>query len=449
MIAAAVDRAEDTRMRFCKLLSAAFAMLSLACPPSETPGPAPQPTPAPPLPGLPDAEPAVKGPFQPAGDADVTALIASNQDFVAALYGQLAKTQTGNFAASPLSISLALAMTYAGARADTSAAMRTTLRFVGDSDTTHRAFGTLLRGYQPKDKQDYELTIANRLFGYSGVAFEEAFLGVTADHYLAPLEKVDFRANAEGARKHINDWVAETTKSKITDLLPEGSIKRDTVLVLTNAIYFNGTWVEKFDKASTAERAFFAPSGEVKVPTMHLQHHFQYGEADDNQLLTMFYRGGPMALTIVLPGRKRSLAETEAAITAGKLEPWMASMRKALVMVALPKFEISGAALSLKDTLTAMGMGVAFDEMKANFRGMATGGDPNLFISDVFHKAFVDVHEEGTEAAAATGVVMMPTSAMLPSEPKQFSADRPFVFVIHDAANKTVLFMGRVADPRK
>lgn len=436
-------------MRLLKSCAALFALTALACPPSETPGPdpAPQPVPGPAPTGAPVVEPAVKGPFKPAEDTALASLTESNNRFAADLYGQLAKSQTASFAASPISISLALSMAYAGASGETSAQMKQTLGFSLDSDATHRAFGTLLRSWAPKAKSQYELTVANRLFGSKAIAFEPAYLEVTKDHYQAPLEQLDFKGAAEKSREHINAWVAETTKKKITNLIPEGAIGADTLLVLANAIYFNGTWSEKFEKDATIDKPFFAPTGEVKAPTMHMEDHFQYGEADDNKLLTLYYRGGPMAMTIVLPDAKDGLAKTEQAIAADKLGSWTEGMRRANVSIALPKFKISGASISLKDTLTAMGMGLAFDEQRASFRGMAAGGEPNLFIGDVFHKAFVDVHEEGTEAAAATGAVMYPTSAMLPSEPKPFIADHPFVFFIRDAQKGTILFMGRVMDP--
>lgn len=438
-------------MRLLNSCAALLALTALACPPSEQPGPGPAPQPAPgPAPtGAPVGEPAVKGPFAPAGEAELESLTQSNNRFAASLYGQLAKSQKESFAASPISISLALSMAYAGASGETSAAMKKTLGFQLDSDGTHRAFGTLLRSWAPKTDAQYELTVANRLFGSQAIGFEPAYAEATKDHYQAPLEKLDFAGAPEPSRRHINDWVADKTQEKITNLLPEGAVGPDTLMVLANAIYFNGTWSEKFDKDATVDKPFFAPSGEVKAPTMHMVDHFQYGEADNNKLLTLYYRGGPMALTIVLPDEKDGLAQTEQGIAAGKLGSWTEGMRRANVSIALPKFEISGASLSLKDTLTAMGMGRAFDEQRAEFRGMAAGGEPNLFIGDVFHKAFVDVHEEGTEAAAATGAVMYPTSAMLPSEPKPFIADHPFVFFIRDAQKGTILFMGRVLDPTK
>lgn len=437
-----------SRSRF----SAAFLALSLlGCPPAPGPEPKPEPVPQPvPVPGgrVDQGTPAVKGPFSPATDPELAQIVQSSSAFAAALYGQLARTQTGSFAASPMSISLALAMAYAGARADTSAQMQTTLKLSLDSDTTHRAFGTLLRKWAPQDGAQYELTIANRLFGYEGVAFAEPFVEVTRDHYQAPLEKLDFKGKAEASRQHINQWIGEQTQQKITDLLPEGAITPDTALVLTNAIYFNGTWTEKFDKKATQPKPFYAPTGTVSAPTMFQEHHFRYGEADGNKLLSLFYRGGSIALTVVLPDARDGLAQTERDIVGGKLDGWTKNMGRALVKVALPKFKISGASLSLADTLRAMGMPLAFDPQRANFTGMASGG-PNLFIGDVFHKAFVDVHEDGTEAAAATGAVMYPTSAMLPSEPKLFNADHPFVFFIHDAQSGTILFMGRVLDPTR
>lgn len=432
------------------LILLALALTQLGCPPEAGPDPVPQPAPVAAPGGVVDSgEPAVKGPFSPAGEDDLTALTQSNNAFASALYGHLAKTQKGSFAASPVSISIALAMTYAGARDATSKQMRDTLRLSLESDATHRAFGTLLRSWAPKADAQYQLTVANRLFGHREIAFDDSYVEVTRDHYQAPLEKVDFRTQPDAARVQINDWVADKTKDKITDLLPEGSITSATALVLTNAIYFNGTWTHEFDEAATRPVAFHTAGGEVQAPTMHMQEHLTYGEADDNKLLTLFYRGSPIAMTIVLPDERDGLAETEKHIAAGKLDGWLKKMGRARVDLALPKFKISGASIALKETLSAMGMPLPFDERRADFRGMAAGGEPNLFLSNVFHKAFVDVHEKGTEAAAATAPVMMLTSAPLPSDPKPFKADHPFVFFIRDAKTGSILFMGRVTDPTK
>jgi serpin B len=379
----------------------------------------------------------------PQGKAD-KAVIAGQNAFALDLYKQL-RAEEGNLFFSPYSISTALAMTYAGARGDTAKEMAQTLHFPADSELLHASYAALLNQLQGDgQKRGFQLNVANALWGQKGEPFLNPFLTLVRDRYRAGLSELDFKANPEEARKTINTWVEKKTQDKIQNLLPQGSVTPLTRLVLTNAIYFKGDWANQFLKGGTHEQPFTTGAGAaVKVPMMNQTNQFGYLDADAFQMLEMPYVGKDLSMVVLLPKKTDGLAEMEKTLTVDKLTGWIGKLRPTRVQVGFPKFKMTKG-FSLADTLAKMGMPLAFSD-RADFSGM--NGSRDLFITGVFHKAFVDVNEEGTEAAAATGVVVGVRSAPA-QKVTRFVADHPFVFVIRDVRSGSVLFMGRVTDPR-
>jgi serpin B len=294
------------------------------------------------------------------------------------------------------------------------------------------------------------LRVANRLFAEKSYALEAPYVA-RMSALGAPTEPVDFRRAPGAARVHINSWVAQQTADRIKDLLPAGAINDQTRLALVNAIYLLADWAEPFRKEATRPRPFHAPGKAPReVPTMGQVAHFKYGEAPGVQLLEMPYVGGDIAMTFVLPTEREGLGAIEGRLDAAQLAAWVGAMKGERVSVALPKFTVDPSQpLKLSDELTRLGMPLAFDTGRADFTGIAAPPDPadRLVISEVFHKAFVKVDEKGTEAAAATAVVMMRAGSAAMQPPKQFVADHPFLFFIRDTRSGLVLFMGRVVDP--
>lgn len=378
-----------------------------------------------------------QGPFR-AG-----AVVRGNTAFALDLYRRL-RVAKGNLFFSPYSISTALAMTWAGAREHTELQMAQTLHFPSDQQQLHAAFASLearLRSVQ--EKGHVRLEVANALWPHAGYPFLEAFLALAQEYYGVAITPVDYR-DFEAARRRINAWVEEKTHDRIRELIPQGVLTVLTRLVLVNAIYFKGDWANQFDAALTRDAPFrIAPSEQVQAPTMARKDSFAYGEFDDLQILELPYAGGDLSMLILLPGKADGLADLEAALTAENLRRWTGNLWETEVEVFLPRFEI-GQGFRLDATLAAMGMPDAFDEDKANFAGM-DGNEKWLYIGAVLHKAFVKVNEEGTEAAAATAVVMLARG--LPMPPPTFRADHPFVFLIRERNTSTILFLGRVVDP--
>ena len=366
-----------------------------------------------------------------------------NNAFAFNLYGKL-REQPGNLFFSPDSISLALAMTYDGARGQTAEQMARTMHFTLDREQLNEGFGTLLNELNGEGKKRaYELHVANALWGQKGHRFLPPFLDTSHKYYGAGLRLVDFTGNAEASRQAINQWVEQETHNKIRDLLPQGSIDDLTRLVLTNAIYFKGTWQRQFKKALTHDGPFLVSTKErVQVPMMHQEETFRYLKDKDAQVLEMPYQGNDLSMVVVLPRRPDGLNHLESTLNPEKLDNWLARARPMHLLVSLPRFKLTKE-LSLGDVLSSMGMPLAFSA-QADFSGM--DGEKDLHISAVLHKAFVDVNEEGTEAAAATGAIM--TLAAMPVT-ERFQADHPFIFLIRDNHSGSVLFLGRVVNPAK
>ena len=279
------------------------------------------------------------------------------------------------------------------------------------------------------------------------------FVALTRDRYSAPIEAVDFRTGFEPARLHINEWTASQTQDRIRDLLPPRSLNDLSRLVLVNAIYFRGTWRYRFPEDATRDQPFYPSAGApAAVPTMRITARLGFARPDGAQILELPYVGDELSMVLLLPNERDGLGALEQALTAERLSGWIGALQPAQVEVELPRFRIDPpASVPLKDTLRTMGMPIAFTP-QADFTAMsaATTPDEQLYIDNVFHKAFVEVNEEGTEAAAATAVVMRARGGGAGAAPPtpRFVADHPFLFLIRDTRSGAVLFMGRVADPR-
>jgi serpin B len=376
--------------------------------------------------------------------ADRAALVKDNTAFALDLYGKL-REREGNLFLSPYSISTALGMTYAGARGETAEQMAKKLHFTLEPDRLHPAFAALVQEVNGEGKKrGYQLSTANALWGQKGYGFKEDFLKLTRDNYGAGLNEVDYMRSIEAARKTINAWVEKETNNKIKELIKDGMLESDTRLVLTNAIYFKGDWASQFKKDLTRQEEFrLGASGKVKTALMHQNGEFGYFEDKDVQGLELPYVGKDLSMVVLLPKKVDGLADLEKGLTADKLGGWMKALRPCEVIVTLPKFKTTSE-FRMKEVLSELGMPIAFSR-RADFSRMNGGQEP-LMIGDVVHKAFVDVNEEGTEAAAATGVIAKPGSVQ--ADPV-FRADHPFVFLIRDRRNDSILFLGRLADPSK
>jgi len=373
-----------------------------------------------------------------------TATIAKGEcEFAFDLYAQL-RSKDGNLFFSPYSISNALAMTYAGARGKTAEQMANTLHFGLPPLRLHNAYGDLIRTLNAGGEQrKYRLEVANALWGQKDYGFLPEFIQLTQNHYGAGLKELDFQNATEQSRKTINAWVEEKTQDKIKNLIPERVLQPDTRLVLTNAIYFKAAWMEKFSEKATKKEDFKVGSGKtVSVPMMHTNEILSYLDGGTFQLLELPYEQRQLSMLVVLPKAVDGLADVEKTLSAAKVTEWAAKMKGHQVNLTLPKFKITSE-FSVKQALSAMGMPLAFSK-SANFSGMTSR--EKLFIDEVLHKAFVDVNEKGTEAAAATAVIMRPTSARI-APPATFRADHPFVFLIRENRTGSILFLGRVVNP--
>ncbi len=387
---------------------------------------------------------------EPVPEDDLELLRQGNTDFAFDLYRELsAESDAGeNMFYSPLSISIALAMTYAGAKGETKTEMADVLHFDLPEPELHAAFNALDQALESRgqdalgsDGEPFRLNVVNALWGQVGFPFLESFLDVLALYYGAGMTLLDFMADPEAGRLVINDWVAEQTENRIEDLIPKNVITEYTRLVLTNAVYFNASWKEPFMEEITRDGEFSTPESTVTVAMMHGMTDYGYGEGDGYQAVELLYDGDELSMVILLPEEGR-MAEIEGALDGAFVKSLTDSLETHNVDLTMPKFSFTQS-FGLKDTLKSMGMNIPFIGGEADFTGIA---DPSeLYISDVIHKAFVAVDEKGTEAAAATAVVVSDTS--VPLDPKVVTLDRPFIFFIRDIQTGAVVFVGRVADP--
>lgn len=371
--------------------------------------------------------------------ADQQALAAGNSRFALDLYGRLCTAQ-GNLFFSPYSISAALAMTYAGARGNTASQMAAVLHFALDPERLHPAFAgleVLLESWQKAGR--IALSVANSLWPQLGERFKRAYLDLVLHYYGVTITAVDYARDPEGSRQRINAWVEDKTQEKIKELILPQHVSGPSVLILVNAIYFKGDWASQFDAANTRPAPFYVTAEKsVEVSLMRQKASFGYAELPGLQVLELPYQGDELSMVVLLPQAGNGLAELEQAFSLENLANWLGRLRVQEVDVLLPRFKLTGQ-FELKDVLEAMGMTDAFG--LADFSGMTTG---QLFISNVVHKAFVEVNEEGTEAAAATAVVF---ARGLPLPAPVFRADRPFLFLIRERSSGSILFLGRLADP--
>ncbi len=387
----------------------------------------------------------------PSGPDDRELLVQGNSRFAVELFRQF-QNQPGNLFLSPYSISSALAMTYGGARGVTANEMARVLHFDLPPGRLHPAFSGLARSLVPEGQGQppYQLRIANALWGHRAGRFQPEFLKLTRDHYGAGFYGLDF-SNPEPARQTINNWVARQTENKIQNLLGPGHITPLTRLVLTNAIFFKGRWDSPFSKEDTRPGNFHLVNGQtIQTPLMFQKDRCGYAEAPGLQILTLPYAGKHFSMVVLLPRREVGLARLEQTLTPEVLAGWLNQVGWQEVHVTLPCFKMESS-FELAGVLAALGLRTLFGP-QADLSGMGgVPGEPPLFVSAVVHKAFVEVNEGGTEAAAATAVPLCFGAApgmTVPDPVPEFLADRPFLFLICDVRSGSVLFLGRMTDPR-
>jgi len=384
-------------------------------------------------------------------DSTQADLNEGNGAFALDLYRQL-KDDGGNLFYSPYSISAALAMTYAGAGGTTAEQIATALHFELPQEKVHPAFNWLSsqlaargEGAQGKDDEEFRLNVVNAIWGQKDYAFKVAFLDTLAENYGAGLRILNSIKEPEESRVTINDWVSEQTEDRINDLIPSGGIDSLTRLVLTNAIYFNGAWQSKFYEEATRDLPFYPLEGDsFTVPMMRQTETFGYTEGNNYQAVELPYDGGEISMVMLLPAEGK-FTEFEDDLNFNTVDRIIDRLEDERVRLTMPKFEFESD-FSLVEALSALGMPEAFTE-SADFSGMTSESEP-LYIGDVIHKAFVSVDEGGTEAAAATAVIMEASGAPgTPKEPVVFTLDHPFIFLIRDIETGAILCVGRVLNP--
>lgn len=371
-------------------------------------------------------------------------LVQDNSAFAMDLYQKL-RASDGNIFFSPYSISTALAMTYGGARGNTEKEMAKTLRFSLDQENLHSAFAQAESRLNRLQKAgNINLSVANSLWPQQDYKFRDEYLFLIKKHYGVSITPLDYKGASEAARRMINKWVEDRTQNKIKDLIQPGILDALSRLVLVNAIYFKGNWMSQFKADKTKDAPFHTSSKKsVQAPMMTQKEKFRYVDLGSFEMLKLPYVGNEISMIVLLPKEIDGLKQLEADLSVENLKRWKSRLSKRDVLVFLPKFKMTSM-FRLDKTLMSMGMIDAFSDSKANFAGM--DGRPNwLYIAAVIHKAFVDVNEEGTEAAAATAVVMAPKA--MPAAPPTFRADHPFVFLIQEDQTGSILFIGRVTDP--
>jgi serpin B len=388
---------------------------------------------------------------------DISVLVDGNTDFTFDLYFEL-KDAEGNFFFSPYSISTALAMTYAGARGETEQQMADTLHFMLPQERLHAAFSALENSIKEhgrvtttvqtpegeitqEEVDAFRLNIANALWGQKDYSFLSEFLDLLQAYYGSGLNTLDFTNEPEESRLEINQWASDQTEGRIKDIIPPGIINASTRLILANAIYFNANWQHKFTESATRNDDFYLLDGStVTVPMMHQEENFSYTEGDNYQAIRLPYLGDEFAMTILLPGEGQ-FEDFENSLDTQMLKDITAKLESQRVDLTLPRFQFESS-FRLNQALSDMGMPKAFSD-GADFSGMT--GNMDLYIGAVLHKSFVAVDEKGTEAAAVTAVIVV--ASLPPPATINFTADRPFIFLIQDIETGSILFIGRVMNP--
>lgn len=370
-------------------------------------------------------------------------LVSANTRFGFNLFAELAKKDSGkNLFISPTSIGLALAMTYNGAVGETKAAMERALEIQGMNHADlNRAYAALRAALENPDPK-VQLNIANSLWGKKDVTFNPDFLARNKQFYDAEVTTLDF--SDPSAPATINAWVKDKTKGKIDRIVDQ--IDAQAILFLLNAIYFKGAWAAEFDKAKTKDEQFTIGSGQQKQhPIMHQAGDYKYLEGKDFQAVSLPYGGGRVSMYIFLPAKGVRLEDFQKNLTPANWNSWMKQFAETKGEIGVPRFKVDYK-ISLNEALSVLGMGVAFDPNRADFSGVAQTTE-RVFISRVKHKTFVEVNEEGTEAAAVTSVEMRTTSVMQPRKTFRMIVDRPFFCAIADNKSGTLLFMGSISNP--
>lgn len=381
-----------------------------------------------------------------AGDNDnYTDLVKGNTQFALDIYSKLSNRE-GNILFSPHSISTVLAMTYAGARNNTAQQMAQVLYFPTNQKNLHGPFGALQRQLQSVEKNDnISLIGANSIWPQKKYPILSEFTNLLKTHYSTSITPVDYIGNLNQARLTINNWVADKTRQKIKNLIRKGRLSQLTRLVLVNAIHFKGDWDRKFDEGITQDMPFFlTPEKSVHVPFMSLEAKYRYYEDDFIQVLEIPYTGKKLNMVILLPKEKDGLTQLQENLTSEKIDQYLMDLFEQKVHIFIPRFKFTSE-FDLTQTLIAMGMKDAFNRKKANFQGI-DGRKRNLYIGAVVHKAFIEINEKGTEAAAATAVTMRALAAA-PQPTPRFQADHPFIFFIKDMDTQILLFLGKVNNP--
>lgn len=394
------------------------------------------------------SHPQTAAPKSPASAADQAVAVQDSNAFAANLYREL-DSQAGNLFFSPESISTAFAMAYAGARGQTAAEMQHVFHFTLPPERLHPAMGALLAAMNAQHN-GYELRVADGLWAQQDADFLPAYLNLVQSDYAAGFHRVDFKTAPEAVRNTINQWVEQQTNNKIQNLIGPGVLSPATRLVLANAIYFKGDWLNPFEKAGTANQEFHTSSSQfVMAPLMHRTGSYSYYDGGAFQALELPYAGNELSMVVLLPKQIDGLPALEQSFTAGNVGDWLQKLEPVeKVILTFPRFTMTQQ-FELSSTLSAMGMAQAFTG-SADFSGM--DGKPDFAISAVIHKAYIDVNEQGTEAAAATSIIMRATAARVPlpePPPIVFRADHPFLFLIRNTQTGAILFLGRVTDPAK
>jgi len=375
----------------------------------------------------------------------LTILVNDNSAFAFDLYKEL-RNANGNIFFSPYSISSALAMTYAGTRENTEKQMAATLHFSLSQEQLHPTFAKLAKKLNEiKLKSNIRLSVANSLWPQQDYKFLTEYMWLLKRHYGVSVSMVNYKCCWDSTRIKINSWVEEQTQNKIKDLIKPGILDSLTRLVLVNAIYFLGDWAKPFNIDHTKVDTFFVSSEKyVFTPMMRQKNRFRYAELDSFQILELPYIGNDLSMLIMLPKENDGINSLEISFNSENLKKWETFLTNQKVIVHLPKFKIS-AQFMLKDKLISMGMVDAFDQFKANFAGMI-GIHDSLYINAVIHKAFIDVNEKGTEAAASSAVAVFEPTSVEPPSPI-FRVDHPFLVLIRENHTGSILFLGKVSDP--
>jgi len=378
----------------------------------------------------------------PEGVAEV---VKANNQFSIDLYSEISRESNENIFFSPWSISTAIAMAYEGAHGDTAKEIQNVFHFPENDNTRRSSFAKVLNTIN-KAGGKYKLHTANAIWLQEDYLFLEDYKNTISRYYLGEIKNLDFVVNPSGSSSEINSWVSKHTNNKIKKIVSPDMFNELTRAVLTNAIYFKGKWEHQFDREDTKPEDFTLDSGEkIKVPMMRLRDDeldFNYVEADEVQILEMKYQGEKISMLVLLP--RSNITHLKSILTEEKLEEWRSKLKPETVYIYIPKYKFE-TSYSLTNYLKSMGMSLPFTWPGADFSGM--DGTKMLYISDALHKAYIDVYEEGTEAAAATALIM--TLGVSMPEYIEFRADHPFIFLIQERETGNILFLGRVMDPNK